>query len=527
MNKKTFYIKFILPLIAGIILATTSCKKVLNEGPITSTYGSEFWVSQNAVEQATIAMYGQLRVCLRDAPAENLGEASYFVFGDLVTGLFNTAAGDVFLPYGLKASNAIPWNFSYVPYGEGSLQNWSRFYKLIAQANLILKNVPQMSSSLFSNEGKKNGFISEALFMRAYAYFYMTRVWGDPVYVTSTYDDVDYGNIPPIARTPESIVLDSCLNDLRKSAAYLDFSGGDPSKTIRANKGSNYALTAHIYAWKQNYDSAHFYCEEVINHGGYSLEPMSSYTNIWKGQSSSESIFELPMQYNFNDPNFKDPYKQDWAEANFDCFATFLKGSVVSNEKTSCWISPEGGLLDLVLFDTANDARFKSVISKVAATGGDEQGYMLLKYTNFLYQTPDTKSYPYINNNLVLFRLADIILLNAEALAYKGDLSGAAENLALTEGRAGITSYENATDEYSMLDEVVIERGRELMGEGQWFYDLIRTEPTQGWLEYVGYPSARVTREAKGYYWPLDMAALFPYDNLLTQNPYWAVNAGR
>ena len=75
-----------------------------------------------------------------------------------------------------------------------------------------------------------------------------------------------------------------------------------------------------------------------------------------------------------------------------------------------------------------------------------------------------------------------------------------------------------------MLDEVVMERGRELIGEGQWFYDLIRTEPTQQWLEYIGYPSDRVNATNKGYYWPLDMGTLFPQDNLLTQNPWWATH---
>jgi len=39
-------------------------------------------------------------------------------------------------------------------------------------------------------------------------HIYAHRIWGDPVYVTKTYDDVDYVEIPPLAHT-ESIVLDS------------------------------------------------------------------------------------------------------------------------------------------------------------------------------------------------------------------------------------------------------------------------------------------------------------------------------
>ena len=512
MNKQSSFFKIIIPFLIGVSIIGVSCKKYLYEGPITSTYGKEFWTSQTAVEQATLAMYGQLRACLRTGQ-------SHFIFGDIASGQFLPASSNS--NFQVKASTNPPFNFSYVPYKEGELQNWSRFYQLIAQCNLVLQNVPQMAASLFTSEDVRNRYIGEALFMRAYTYFYMTRVWGDPVFVTQSYNDIDYGKIPPLARTKESIVLDSCIADLNKAAGYFTFAGGNPSASVRANKGSVYALLAHIYAWKHDYTNAHLACQQVINNGGYSLEPMATYKNIWKGQTSNESIFEISMTYDPNDPNFSG--QGSWAEAQFDFFGVFLKGPVVDNRRSSSWVSPKGGFVDQFI-DTARDARYKAILTPTPASGGDLAGYLLLKYSNFVYQKPDTKTLPYINNNLVLFRLADIILLDAEALAYTNNLGGAAQALSLTERRAGITSYQTPTNQYDMIDEVVIERGRELIGEGQWFYDLIRTEPTQGWLEYVGYPAERVTPANKGYYWPLDMAALFPQDNLLTQNPWWATH---
>jgi len=502
--------KYRVPACLLLLAALVSCRKYLYEAPITSTYGARFWTSQNSVEQATVAMYGQLRSCIRN-------NNSHFVNGDLAAGTFFPNVNQWNLAT-MKASNNPPFNFSYVPYLESALQNWSRFYQVIAQANLILRNVPKMPSADFAAASIRSGYIAEALFVRAYTYFYLTRIWGDPVYVTSTYDNVDYGNIPPLARTPEATVLDSCLRDLKIAAASMAFSGGDPTTSIRANKGSAFALIAHIYAWKHQYDSAHAYCRQVISNGGYSLEPMSSYTNIWKGQASNESIFELPMTYNYSDPGFAG--QGDWAEAQFSFFGTFLKGPLSGNQNSTCWIAPQGGVLDEI-FDTT-DARYRTIFQTMPASGGDQAGHMLLKYTNFFFQQPGTKTLPYYNNDLVLLRLADIFLLDAEALAYLGDLGGAASDLAMTEGRAGITSYQQPTNQYDMLDEVVAERGRELVGEGQWYYDLIRTESTQGWLEFVGYPTTRVTAANKGYYWPLDMSTLFPQDNLLVQNPWWA-----
>lgn len=498
-----------IPCLIAVAMIGSSCKKYIDQAPITSTYGEQFWKSRQSANQASLAMYHLLRSSFR-------ADQSYFINGDLTAGVFQVLYGVQWNLAPVGTHN--PWaggnfNFSYVPYLEGSLQNWSRFYQVIAQCNLVLENVPKMDDALFASVDEKNSYIGEALFMKAYTYFYLTRIWGDPVYVTRTYDDVDYGKIPPLARTPENQVLDSCIANLKEASILLNYVDGNPEKSTRANKGAVYALMAHIYAWKHDYTNAHLACVEVIDKGGYSLEPMDTYTNIWKGKSSSENIFEISMTYQQSDAN----------ESAFNFFGVFLKGTIVDNRKSTAWVANAGGEID-VLFDTTKDARAQQVLKLVNAGGSSPKGYLLTKYSNFNYQTPETKTGAYIDNNLVLFRLSDIILLDAEALASKNDLAGAAKRLKLTEDRAGIDNYMYPTTQYDMLDEVVLERGRELIGEGQWFYDLIRTNESQGWLEWVGYQPDRVKPNMKGYYWPLDMGTLFPQDNLLTQNPYWAIH---
>lgn len=512
-----------------IVTYLSSCKKQLDAGPIDGTYSAVFWTSQANVEEAAAAMYAQLRVNL-DQTGPYSNEGAYFVRGDLVSSNFTTTGGsyDQFLTQFLPSGN---FNFGYTPYWGSQLQDWSTFYTTIALCNEVLLHVPQMATSLFSGAAEQDAYVAEAYFVRAYTYYYMCQVWGDPVYVAKTFDDVNYGHVPPIPRSPSNVVLDSCLADLRIAQAYLSYEGGDPTKTIRANKGSVQALMANIFAWQHNYDSTHYYCQQVINNGGYALEPMATYTNIWKGMASNESIFELPMLYQVNDPNFRSG--GSYTEASFWFFATFLKGAVVNNQKSQCWLVPPDGIMipsqgSTALFDTVHDARFPSIMTYSPASGGDASGYMLTKYTGFLYQQPNSNpsipgNYPYLNNDLVLLRLSDIYLLDAEAMAYKGNVAGAAADLAFTEGRAGINSYATITNPSDMLDEVISEQGREFIGEGKWFYTLIRTDSTQHWLENaIGYNPNRVA--LKGYYWPLDMATLFPYDNLLTQNPWWAAH---
>jgi starch-binding outer membrane protein, SusD/RagB family len=487
---------YLIVLLALPVVMFTSCKKFLYEAPKNATYGAKYWTDLTAVEQASNSMYTQLRSALRM-------DRSHFVFGDFTTGSFsaNTSA-----EWNLIRSPQ--FNFSYVPYLEGSLKNWTRFYRIIAQANLILENVPAMPANVFPSEEVRKKYIADALFMRAYCYFYMIRVWGDPVYVSKTYNDVDYGKIPPIARSSETDVLDSCIRDVKIAAGYQSFGGGNPEMSVKANKGSSYALLAHMYAWKHDYDNTNFYCNEIINNGGYSLEPISTYKNIWAGKQSNESIFEIPMQL--------------VGEWEFGFFATFLKGTAVDNRKSTCWLVVDGNTID-DFFNRSADLRYNLIFLQMPASGGDAKGAMLTKYSNFEYQKPESKLNPYVANNLVLFRLSDIYLLNAEALASKNDLGSARNNLKMTEERAGINTYTIPTSKDQMLDSILAERGRELIGEGQWFYDMIRTNATQHWLENkIGYLPERISPMNKGYYWPLDMSQLFPQNSLLTQNPWWA-----
>jgi len=506
-------------LLSGIVLGGVSCKKDLNAGPINATYSSEFWTSQSSVEQAALSMYGQFRACIRSSNC-------FFTNGDYVSGTFASTAWN-YTPFTIDQQFDFPTaTADYL----GDLTNWSRYYSLVAQCNLILEQVPKMPLSDFNNDTSiVNGYIGEALFMRALTYFFITRCWGDPVYITKTYDNVDYGNIPPVARTPEAAVLDSCIRDLQVAAGYLSFKGGDVSQVLRANKGSVYALMAHIYAWQHDYKDAHLACAQVINNGGYTLEPATTYTNIWKGQSSLENIMEIAMQFNSNDPNFltsADGYNDynSWTEAQFDFFSVFLKDSLDNGLTVNAWVA-DSAALD-ILYNTANvtDMRLNTILKLVNASNGDPGGYLLTKYTNFTYQNPSAQSNAYINNNIALFRLADIYLLDAEALAQTGNFAGAVTDMNYTRERAGIGDYSGPMDATDLTYQVFLERSRELIGEGQTFFDMIRTQPYIFQLtQTLNYPPARVAQ--KGYYWPLDLGTLFSQDALLTQNPYWSANS--
>ncbi len=74
--------------------------------------------------------------------------------------------------------------------------------------------------------------------------------------------------------------------------------------------------------------------------------------------------------------------------------------------------------------------------------------------------------------NYIVFRLADVILLYAEALNNLGEVEKALQEVNRIRQRAGAPDF---TMEDDLDASIYWERVRELLGEGQYFYDLVRT----------------------------------------------------
>lgn len=119
----------------------------------------------------------------------------------------------------------------------------------------------------------------------------------------------------------------------------------------------------------------------------------------------------------------------------------------------------------------------------------------------------------------MLIRLADLILLCAEANFKTGKDNLALSDLNLIRNRAGLSSIQLSGDE--LFKEIFRERRRELIGEGIIQFDLIRSNLFKKFDEYSAYYiEERIAN--KGYFWLLNMRALLPQNEKLTQNPYWA-----
>lgn len=128
-------------------------------------------------------------------------------------------------------------------------------------------------------------------------------------------------------------------------------------------------------------------------------------------------------------------------------------------------------------------------------------------------------------NNEYILRLADIMLLEAEAYAYKGDLSNSAKLVNIIRERVKLKDLDSSkmNSKDAMVEAVLHERRLELALEGQRWFDLVRNGKVESVMNNLnsrdsGRLKLAKSYNANSYLLPIPQTALDENQNL-TQNP--------
>ena len=498
---KSTYI--ILSFALSAVLFGSSCKKFLDQDPNSEASDQTTWKSENDANASVAACYSLIRSAFNAA-------ITYYSYGDLVSGEFTDVPGgdgayrDVMnynWGFGVPAAN------TYDP--RLKLRLYSNFYTAITQSNRCLYFIGNMPVAVFAGsddatkQAAKNHYLGEAYFTRAFNYFYISRVWGDVPLVTTYSDSAVTASV---ARTPQADVLKQAIADTKQALLYLNWKqDGSPDMAVRADKGAAFALLAHIYAWMGDYENCNQACDSVINSGTYHYLDAGSYMNIYKGQSP-ESIFEISQNATAESMRATDVYSITGV--------TLVPPYINNGASQPAW-QLDNGLIDYLYSDT-NDVRYNKALVKITTGGGNT--YESIKYANIQNVNNSTANQIALNN-IIVFRLADIQLLKAEALTAKaapdyGAAMAIVNDLRMVRGAEALPLV-TGTD---LLNTIIDERGRELFLEGHRTFDLIRLERLTHEQQF-GYISPAEFAAGK-YYWPVD-PTLFSTNTKLTQTPFW------
>jgi len=264
---------------AMLMLLTASCgDDFLDKTPDGKYTAETFYSSDDAVMKGLEPLYNR----------------AWFDFNRrAIIGMGSYRANDGWNPY-VSAEFA---KFQVTGLTEDMGLAWSALYNVVTMSNATLENVQKYCSDEVS-ETIKNRAIGECYLMRATAYFYLLRGWGDVILFEDNQKMID-NPVQPL--NTEEDVLKFIIRDYRRAVEYLP-------ATSYNNHPSRYAAKALLAkallaqsGWnKTNRDESTLkevisLCNEVINSGQYSL--MSDYEDLFKCQNNDNEETILAMRW--------------------------------------------------------------------------------------------------------------------------------------------------------------------------------------------------------------------------------------
>ncbi|WP_270089213.1 RagB/SusD family nutrient uptake outer membrane protein [Sphingobacterium sp. SYP-B4668] len=489
-------------LTASLFTISSCGKEFLNLTPIDDLSGNNYWKRERDVNQYVQGIYNTFR----DATMQMM---FFPASGDLRCAPINrtsatSGAGRDYISHVMNnnLNAAIYGDFSY--FGFDKITRWNLFYKMAQSANILYYEVGQMESSILSDR-QRDAYRAEAVFLRNLAYFFMVRLYGDIPYYTEAYQS------SPLPRTNMIQVLKNGLADMEQHYKNLPWTYDDPSiVAVRAMRGAGITLMMHMNMWIAGFtteDKIPYYEKvaelggEILTNGGaYELLPLERTKEIFKGRTK-EGLFEIVQNLNFGE--------------TFHLSATFADYVLRAPNKvtTRSYIYYDTKFME-TLYPRGEQDKRKTVWfdEYIYNTDGMMQ---MLKFVNvFMEEGEDYNP----DDNQIVFRYADPILLRAEALAELNREDEAREAVNMIRRRAGAKLAQTETGE-ELKDFIWWERVRELMGEGHFYYDLVRTKKVVN-SDYTSRPMNVVAFNSGGWTWPIHKDALLN-NPFMTLNNFW------
>lgn len=323
-------------------------------------------------------------------------------------------------------------------------RDWRYLYNIIKNCNFVIQNVPHIEDPELDNGNRRNQILGEARFIRALNYFNLVRLWGGVPLVLTVGNNLEDMQIE---RSPVEEVYQQIIEDL--NFAVENVAETADNKGI-VTTGAVNTLLAKVYASKPGpeWDQVNRYCDAVIA-GGYDLLP--NYANLFNinNKNNQESIFEI--QYD--------------GESRSNWLVYVIKGS---GWKKFC--TPANDLVRAFDEEGDNIRKNASILFLDQTAEGWSDRYWSKANYPFINKYPDETG----RSNIYVFRLADVLLLKAEALNETGDVPGAAKLVNRVRARADLLPV-TAADQAGMRLAIEKERRLELAFEGHRWFDLLRT----------------------------------------------------
>ena len=430
---------------------------------------------------------------------------------------------------------------------------WNYLYKVIVLCNYslyLLDSHRDLVSPL-----DLSAYVAEVKALRAIYYCYLLDLFGSVPYVTDT--EIDMYSVRQLSR---SQIFNNAWNDLIESRRFLSSEHsnqegvyyGRITRPVVDFVLAKMALNAEIWyddVWTDDereagsdillpcgelgemtaWDACIYYCDQVTQ-AGYQLEADYRENFSVYNEESKENIFVIPMDKGLYANEFSNLFRsrhynhgsalglgaENGISATVSTVLTYGYGTGEVDRRFAYNFYADTVLVDgrTVHLDNGEPLVYQPLAVKIDLTGSPYEktaGARMAKYEVDRTAYNDGKLQ---NNDIVLFRYADVLLMKSEAKVRSG--RNGDEELNLVRKRVGMP-YRKAT-----LDNLLDERLMELAWEGWRRQDLIRFDRYH--LPYSSRP-ANPKEETTRYtiVFPIPQRAMNLNDQM-AQNPGYIVN---
>lgn len=387
-----------------ILLLITSCKKLITVDAPSDEIPAESVYSNDALADAAVA------------------DLYYSLSGYFVSNLLPVING-------MTADELNTFNGTHLRYVNNAilstdallLSSWRELYKVIYGANAVLEGLATSNGLSMEKSRQLKG---EAIFLRAFCYYYLVNCWGDVPLITTT--DVNHTALAP--RTGTDSVYTQIISDLAYASQLLPVYYNSGEK-VRANRWAAIALLARVHLQRGSWEDAIVQSSLVINSGAYT--PLISPDSVFL-RNSRPAILQI------------------WRNEGF----TFLGQTFLPSDGSfSFYPFTEDFMQSFETTDKRKDSWTKPF------TYGGATYYNSYKYRNRTAAAMGREEY------LMILRIEEQYLIRAEAFARLNNTRDAIDDLNILRTRAGLTLLSDTTMGDSCLTLVERERRMELFTE--------------------------------------------------------------
>ncbi|MDS1033080.1 RagB/SusD family nutrient uptake outer membrane protein [Porphyromonadaceae sp. NP-X] len=480
----------IIYIVISLLTSTFLCcnDEFLDKAPNDQLTNDNFWQSEDHLISAANALYSALKGKDILNIFESMGESAPWA----VTTAYRTIGGGNYST-DISQINGL----------------WTDVYYNIGRCNFFLNNYQRAVSV---KESLRERYAAEAYFFRAYDYWLLTSLFGNVPYITkelNVYSEDVYRS-----RDPRSVIIDSITSDLERTYKNLPaFIAPSSAEFGRISQGAALVLLSRIYLYNERWNEAANAAKRAMNLG-YQLystgDKLNDYRNLFNftGRASRVSANRetiLAYVYNFNlgesARTSHNLSRELWVPNDYSRF-------VPTKSMIEAWLTADGKIWDPSKINTYEevfenrDPRMKqSILPPNTPWEGRKDGnpnnmnsslFTYPKLSNdkdgcmtysgyYLYKYVESSKVGQVgqdDNDIILFRYAEILLNYVEALERMGNVTQATldSTINLLRDRVGMAhlTLNNIPQGSDLRTEIRRERRVELFFEGHRYLDIIR-----------------------------------------------------